>query len=75
MTTENTTRIYVVEKTDGTSERLVRASHKFGAHRHVTLSEYGTRLASQADLERLLGAGVKVESAKADPDTADLFEA
>lgn len=73
--TTDTTRIYLVSKTDGTDERLVRASHKFGAHRHVTLSEYGTRLATQSDLERLLGAGVKVESAKADPDTADMFEA
>jgi hypothetical protein len=73
MTTDST-RIYVVEKVDGSGTRLVRASHKFGAHRHVTLSEYGTRLATQSDLERLIGAGVKVENAKADPDTADMFE-
>jgi hypothetical protein len=73
MTTD--TRIYLVSKVDGTGARLVRASHKFGAHRHVTLSEYDTRLATQSDLVELLAAGVKVENAKADPDTADLFDA
>lgn len=73
--TTDTTRIYLVENVDGTERRLVRASHKFGAHRHVTVSAYGTRLASQTDLVELLAAGVKVENAKADPDTGDLFEA
>jgi hypothetical protein len=71
----DTTRIYLVSKIDGSGARLVRASHKFGAHRHVTLSEYTTRLATQADLVELLGAGIKVESAKTDPDTGELFEA
>ena len=73
--TDATQRIYLVKKTDGTERRLVRASHKFGAHRHVTVSAYTTTLATQTDLVELLAAGVKVESAKADPDTGDLFEA
>jgi len=72
--TTDTTRIYVVEKTDGTDERLVRAGHKFSAHRHVTSTSFRTRLASQADLERLLQLGVKVENAGADGATQDLFD-
>lgn len=75
MSNHDMTRIYLVEKADGSEKRLVRASHKFGAHRHVTVSAYTTRLASQSDLVELLAAGTKVENAKPDPDTGDLFEA
>lgn len=72
--TEATQRIYIVEKTDGTDRRLVWASHKFGAHRHVTVSAYRTRLATQTDIVDAMKAGVIIENAKPDPDTADLFE-
>lgn len=71
--TNDTTRIYVVEKTDGTGERLVRAGHKFAAHRHVTSTSFRTRLASQNDLERLWKLGVPVEIAGADGATVDMF--
>lgn len=68
------TRIYVVAKNDGTEERLVRAGHKFSAHRYVTSTSYTTRMASQDDLERLWGKGVKVEHAGADGATVDMFD-
>jgi hypothetical protein len=68
------TRIYLVEHIDGSETRLVRAVSRFIAHRHVTLSTYEARLATQDDLEILLSAGVTVESARPDPDTADLFQ-
>ncbi len=68
------TRIYVVAKRDGSEERLVRAGHKFTAHRHVTSTSYATRLATQEDLERLLPKGVKVEQAGSDGVTSDMFE-
>lgn len=70
----DTTRIYVVAKRDGSEERLVRAGHKFSAHRHVTTTAYGTRLATQEDILRLRDEGVMVENAGADGATSDLFD-
>ena len=52
------TRLYVVTATDGSgSVRLIRASNKARAVRLATTA----RIASQADLERLLAAGVTPE--------------
>lgn len=61
------TRIYVV--TDTTTEgarmqRLVRATHPSTALMHVARAAFGVRVASQEDLEELLGAGVKVETVR-----------
>ncbi len=70
----DTTRIYVVYKTDGSGEQLVRAGHKYAAHRYVTFTQWGVRLAKPEDVVRLLGKGVKVENAGADGATADLYE-
>jgi hypothetical protein len=72
------TRIYLVQQIDTgaahSRERLVRAGHKFAAHRHVSSTTYRTRLATQDDLERLLKHGVQVEQAGEDGATASLFE-
>jgi hypothetical protein len=67
-------RIYLVTKRDGSEPRLVRASNRFVAHRHVTSSAYVTHLASQEDFVRLLPLGLTVEQAGADGVTSDLFE-
>ena len=52
------TRLYVVTATDDSGERLVRASNKARAVRLAVTA----RIATQADLERLLAAGVVVET-------------
>lgn len=52
-------RIYVASDSAGKGERLVRANHPGHALRHV----FKVRVASQSDLERLIGRGAKVESA------------
>lgn len=55
------TRIYVIEDSGGGRERLVRAPNKSRAVKQSVEA----RIASQADLERLLAAGVVVEGEKA----------
>lgn len=57
-------RIYVVSKRSGTDpqERLVRATVKGQALRHVAEAVFDVRVAKQSDLERLLPT-VKVEEA------------
>lgn len=67
MTTAHTTRVYVTAAPDGSAERLVRASHPGHARAHATR----VRVASQADLIRLLGQGLKVEEAGDDPTEAE----
>jgi hypothetical protein len=52
-------RVYVAADSTGKIERLVRAHHPGQALRHV----FGVRVASQADLERLLTRGTRVEDA------------
>jgi hypothetical protein len=54
------TRVYVVEPTNGAGERLLRAPNK---SRAVRLSATA-RIATQADLERLLADGVQVEGSE-----------
>lgn len=53
------TRVYVVADSSGKFERLVRASAKGIAARHVSR----VHVATQFDLERLISQGVKVEAA------------
>lgn len=53
------TRVYVTADNNGKHERLVRATTKGSAARHVTR----VHVATQTDLERLISAGVKVEMA------------
>lgn len=47
-----------------TVKRLVRASHPSTALMHVASSTYEVTVATQNDLEAMLGAGVKVEAIK-----------
>ena len=55
------TRIYLVSSTDG-AKRLVTASVASQAITHVAKSAFSVRVASQDDLVRALGSGVKVET-------------
>lgn len=57
------TRVYVVEKTNGTEQRLVRATYKHMAVRHVAEHQYRARVASKDDLVSLITSGVRVEDA------------
>ena len=58
MSTLAVTRVYVVEPTNGSGERLLRAPNKSRAVRQAVTA----RIATQADLERLIAAGVVVET-------------
>jgi hypothetical protein len=60
-------RVYVVANTDGTQERLVRASYRHMAERHVAAKLFVSRIATKDDLERLITAGVRVEQAVEPP--------
>ena len=55
-------RIYYVRNKDDAQIWLVTASSAAQAIRHVT-QPYEARVASQSDLVRLLGQGIKVEKA------------
>lgn len=57
------TRIYVVTDSSTKAERLVRATFRATAVRHVAQSHFAARAATQDDLERLITAGVRVEQA------------
>lgn len=64
-------RIYHVRpKLPGDGARLVRATNAAQALRHVVTDTLTVELASQEDLVRLLGAGIKVEAVNAE-DRAD----
>lgn len=56
-------RIYVVVERSSGKEHLVAATLRGRAQRHVAEGQYATRLASQTDLMRLLGAGMEVQQA------------
>jgi hypothetical protein len=59
------TRVYVIEPADGGGQpRLIRASSRARADRHVSPQFFRSRLASKNDLERLITRGVKVELAR-----------
>ena len=60
------TRIYVVNRKGDPTPRLVRATYRTTAIRHVSLADYSARVATQTDLETLITQGVRVELA-ADP--------
>jgi hypothetical protein len=62
MSTLATTRVYVIEATNGGSERLLRAPNKSRAARLAVTA----RIATQADMERLFAKGVKVEGSEPD---------
>lgn len=63
-------RIYIVRRIGAdkmiNEERLVRASHRTAALRHVVENTHEVVIASQTDLVRLLSAGVGVETPAAD---------
>lgn len=69
--TPDTPRYYVVEDVKAKQETLVRAANKFRAERAVTDNSYSTRLASQSDMARLLGAGHTVLDAAASVEPVD----
>lgn len=62
-------RIYVVNDTraNPTRNRLVRASNRAQALRHVAQDAFAVDVASQNTLVHLLSHGVPVEDAGADP--------
>jgi len=57
------TRVYVVADADGKNERLIRATYRHMAERHVARKMFRSRIASKDDLERLILSGVKPEAA------------
>lgn len=60
------TRIYVVHQ-DGTARALVRARSQAEAIRHCTANRFEAIVADQDHLVRLLGDGMSVEDANAEP--------
>jgi hypothetical protein len=63
------TRIHVVED-EGEAMALVRARSRARAIRHCIANRFGAHIASQDDLIRMLGEGMKVETADAEPEAA-----
>lgn len=59
------TRVYRVISAHG--DKLVRAGSQAQAIRHVVSSTFSARVATQDDMESMLGNGLKVENAKAEP--------
>lgn len=57
------TRVYRVENKLGSKPRLVRATSQSRALHFASDSDFTVRVATQEDLETLLGDGVKVEKA------------
>jgi hypothetical protein len=68
--TVSDTRIYRVTRTEGlgevADERLVKATNRTAALRHVIDTTHHVEVASQTDLVRLLSEGVPVEVPAAD---------
>jgi hypothetical protein len=62
------TRIYLVSSVDGSEHHLVRAALRQHAMRVVQEKRYTVRVASQADMEKHLMAGLRVELASDEPD-------
>ena len=58
------TRIYRIN--DGKADRLIRAASQAQAVRHVA-SGFAVRVATQDDIANLVGGGVRVETAGAEP--------
>lgn len=58
------TRIYRID--DGKADRLVRATSQAQAVRHVTAG-MPVRVATQDDIAQLVGEGIKIETAAAEP--------
>lgn len=61
------TRIYTVLDEDTDKRRLVRATNNAQAVRHVTSNRFAAAVTPQEQLVRLLGEGVEIEDAKAEP--------
>jgi hypothetical protein len=64
-------RIYTVRRTgaaaEGTLPRLVQAGNQSQVLRHVSQPEYEIAVAGSIEVAQLMGKGVKVEQAVADP--------
>ncbi len=63
-------RIYLVYPRDGGIGRLVRAPHPSRALGHVAASTYDVRVAEQEDIVGAMQAGIKPETAGAEPEPA-----
>lgn len=60
-------RVYYVGPKDGSTGRLVRATHPAHAREHIVqamLAELEIRIATQADMERVMGDGGRVEESQ-----------
>lgn len=64
--TKTATRIYTVAPAAGGPRRLVRATHPANALRHVAADSFTVQVTGQEELVELLGAGVPVESIRAE---------
>jgi hypothetical protein len=56
-------RVYVIGNKRDHTERLVKATQRHVAERHVSMTLLTSRVATQADLVRLITAGTHVEDA------------
>lgn len=61
--TKATTRVYVVKQAGQDTPRLVRATFRSVAVRHVAQDHFSARMATHDDLEKWITAGVRVEQA------------
>lgn len=67
-----TTRIYLVS--GDTQPRLIRATYRATAVRHVAAERYTARIATHDDLEKLITAGVRVEHAEEGPEAVESLQ-
>jgi len=61
--------LYVVTDTQTANTRLIDAPNPAQAVRHVTSERFAAKAASAALVAKLMGAGIKLESVKAEADT------
>lgn len=66
------TRIYAVTDSKTKTVALVEASNPAQARGHCARNQYSAEVAGQKQLVELMGKGVKVEVAGAEPESADL---
>jgi hypothetical protein len=61
--------LYVITDTANAKTRLVDAQNPARALRHVTSTQFGIKAASAALVAKLMGAGIQLETANAEPET------
>jgi hypothetical protein len=65
--TVSANRVYLVTEISTGAERLVRANYRASALRHAAQEKFTAHKATHDDLERLITAGVRVETATDNP--------